>query len=73
MLGYLGIDQYGTHYNIKKYPRKELCERLGVTSATKMYTDTTSGEAQHIGYVINDLWIELYEVHEFTGTKLTKR
>ena len=27
-LGYLGIDQYGTHYTIQKYLRKELLEQL---------------------------------------------
>jgi len=62
-LGYLGIDQHGTHYHIKKHPRKELLEQLGCTHADKMYCDTTSGKAREKGYVIKGLWIDVYQVH----------
>jgi len=62
--GYIGIDQYNTTYFIKKYPRKELLEKLGYKHAEKMYVDDTkTGKARHCGYVIGGLWISVYEVH----------
>ncbi len=64
-LGYLGIDQYGTKYTIKKYPRKELMDMMGVKYANKMYVDLKSGGTAHQGYVIGDLWIDVYEVHKW--------
>lgn len=65
-LGYLAIDQYGTHYSTKKHPRKELLEQLGATHAAKMYTDTIGGQVKHIGYIVNGLWLTVYEVHEWS-------
>jgi hypothetical protein len=64
-LGYLGIDQYGQHYKIDKYPRKELLEKLGGTQAAKVYCDTRDGKTRHVGYVIRGLWIDIYQVHPF--------
>lgn len=64
-LGYIGIDQFGQHYKIDKYPRKELLEQLYATHADKMYTDTKSGKTKHIGYVISKLWIRVYQVNEW--------
>ena len=64
-LGYLGIDQHGQHYNIKKYPRKELLEHFGMKHADKMYIDQFGGHSIHSGYVINGLWITVYKVHEW--------
>jgi len=63
-LGYIGIDQYKNTYPIKKYPRKELMEKLG-GNAERMYIDDIYGNRKHIGYVINDCWIRVYEVHEW--------
>jgi len=63
ILGYLGIDQYGQHYTIKKHPRKELLEQLGSTHASKMYVDLKSGGSREKGYVISGLWIDVYQVH----------
>jgi hypothetical protein len=60
-IGFLGIDQYGQHYNISKYPRKELSEQL-TGQIRKIYTDTKSGKTQEVGYVIGDLWINIYRV-----------
>lgn len=64
-LGYLGIDQYGQHYNIEKNPRKELMNQLCHSSANKMYTDLKDGGHRHTGYVIGDLWITVHEVHSW--------
>lgn len=67
-LGYLGVDQNGQRYKIDKYPRKELCERLGYnpSSAQIMYTDYRNGPTRKTGYVIGGLWINVYEVHEWS-------
>lgn len=58
---FIGIDQYGTKYRIKKHPRKELLEALDATHAHKMYIDN----GIHIGYVIKGLWIMVYKLHVF--------
>lgn len=56
---YMGIDQFGnTYHNLGPYPRKELLKRLAATKAHKMY----KGQGVHIGYVIKECWIRLYEV-----------
>jgi len=64
-LGYIGIDQDGNHYNIKRHPRKELLEQLGATHADKMYTDLKSGGSREIGYVIAGQWINVYQIHNW--------
>jgi len=64
-LGYLGIDQYGQHYEIDKHPRKELLEQLGYQHADKMYVDLKDGGHRHKGYVIGGLWITVHEVHSW--------
>lgn len=61
-LGYPGIDQYGKCYKIKKYPRKELMEQIGRSSAHKMYVDLKSGGSRHDGYIIGGYWISVYTV-----------
>ena len=61
---YIGIDCYGNTHPIKKFPRKELMEQLGASSAQKIYRDTAKG-TQHVGYIISGIWIEVYEVHEW--------
>jgi hypothetical protein len=59
----MAIDQYGTTYhNLGTYPRKALLERLGSRSAERMYRDTNEGESHHIGYIINGLWLTLFNV-----------
>lgn len=71
-LGYLGIDQYGKHYRMKTHPRKELCEQLGCKSsvAKRMFVDRKKdGTPKHIGYVVGDLWVTVYEVHEWAHSK----
>jgi len=64
-LGFMGIDQYGQHYIIDKYPRKELLKLLGRQHASKMYVDTVDDKIKHKGYVIAGRWIEIYRVLEW--------
>ena len=64
-LGYLGIDQYGQHYEIDKYPRKELLAKLGAARADKIYCDSRGGKMPHVGYLISGLWIDVYQVYPF--------
>lgn len=64
-LGYIGIDQYGQHYHLRKSPRKELLDQIGASRAHKMYCDTARGKVKHKGYVIKGLWIDVYAVHEW--------
>lgn len=61
-LGFIGIDQYGYKYIIKKYPRKELLEQIGHRYASRMYRDLKDGKVRHIGYVIAGRWIEVFSV-----------
>jgi len=64
-LGYIGIDQFGETYNIKKHPRKELLEQLYRQHTSKMYVDKKDGSTRHVGYIIAGHWITVYEVHEW--------
>lgn len=60
---FMAIDQYGeTYHDLGKYPRKKLLDLLGGSNAKKMYVDTKNGDVYHVGYIINGLWIRLYEV-----------
>jgi hypothetical protein len=58
----IAIDQYGQTYRLARYPRKELLELLGATSAQKIYRDTVSGEARHVGYLIRGLWLDVFRL-----------
>jgi hypothetical protein len=67
-LGYLGIDQYGNRYKIDKHPRKELLEKHYLTGkVSKMYRDGENGDVNHVGYIIGNLWVDIYEVHDWKG------
>ena len=59
-MNFIGQDQYGFYYHIDKHPRKELKEMLP-GRIRKMYMDTKKG-VKHIGYVVGNLWVEVYEV-----------
>ena len=61
-LGYLGIDQYGTHYKLEKHPRKELVEKTGYKHVSKMHCDTKEGDSKEVGYIVGPLWINVYRV-----------
>ena len=62
---FIGHDQYGNHYNLKKHPRKELCEQLNSKHASKMYIHR-SNEIYHIGYIILGHWIEVFGLEGIT-------
>ena len=64
---YMGHDQYGNHYSIKKYPRKELLEQLGRKHADMMYMDNMKdGKSYHVGYIIAGRWITVYGLEGLT-------
>ena len=66
---YMAIDQYGTTYhNLGPHPRKELKNRVGSGSISKMYKETSQGD-YHCGYVIGSQWFTLYEVTPYRGKK----
>ncbi len=65
---YMGHDQYGNHYSIKKHPRKELMDQLYCKHASKMYVDRDDGY-YHIGYVIAGHWITVYGLEGVTFAK----
>ena len=63
---FLAVDQYNHKHLLKtKFPRKELLEIFGATSARKIYQDDKSGQSYHAGYLIQGIWLTLYKVSEF--------
>jgi len=59
----IGIDQYGGHWDdLGKHPRKSLLEKIGSSNAEKLYIDDKKGNTKHIGYIIDNLWITLYNL-----------
>lgn len=57
----IGIDQFGYVYQVNpKHPRKSLLDQLGRKSCDKMYQDGENGEIYHVGYVVGEFWIALY-------------
>ena len=65
-INYMAVDQYGEIYrNLGEYPRKELMERLDCKHAEKIYIDKKDGSTIHIGYIIGNLWLTLYQVIPF--------
>ena len=62
---FIGIDQYGNYFPIKKYPRKELLEHLGYHSANVMYMDYKDGSVKASGYVIGTHWITIYQLQDW--------
>lgn len=62
----MGIDQYGnTFHHLGKHPRKALIDKLGGSSASKMYADKKDGSSVHVGYIVNTHWVTLYRVEPF--------
>jgi len=57
----LYIDQYGDKFWARTV--KELCEKIGVPKARKMYDDF-DGRSYQVGYVIGEYWLL-----EFTPTR----
>lgn len=58
----MALDQYGQTYLIRRHPRKELLEQLVASHAQLLYRDMLGGGAQHVGYVIRGLWIEVFRL-----------
>lgn len=52
---YVAFDQFGSHFFIKRHPRKELLEYFGRKHADRMYI----GEGKHIGYIIAGHWLDV--------------
>jgi hypothetical protein len=67
MINYIGIDQYGKTYPIEKHPRLELLKALGRSKAERMMVDDMEGRSHHVGYVIAQLWIQIYSIKEWRG------
>ncbi len=67
---YMAIDQYGqTYHGLGQHPRKELIERIGSGHVSKMYLDKKDGSVVHVGYVIGQHWLTLYEVKPFERSR----
>ena len=66
---FMGIDQYGYHYDGLVHPRKDLMTRIGSKHVNKMYVDKINGKTVHCGYVIGRLWITIYEVKPWAGIR----
>jgi hypothetical protein len=64
----MAVDQYGDTFHGLTYPRRDLCARLGRKHADRMYRDTATGEAQHVGYVIAGRWLSVYRVEPLHAT-----
>jgi hypothetical protein len=59
---YIAINQLGEIVWIEKFPRKELAERFS-GKIRKMYIDDKEGNACHIGYVVGNLWFDVFRIY----------
>ena len=69
-LGYMALGHYGTTVHLNnpdKPPRGQLLAKLGATHATKVYVDSSDGKSHHVGYIVNNEWFTIYEVHGWEG------
>ena len=63
---FMAIDQYGqTYHSLGPHPRKALLERLGCSSARRIYRDLKNGGTVHVGYLIGGMVLDLFEVVPF--------
>jgi len=68
---YMAMDNFGnTYHGLGQHPRKELIERIGSGHVRKMYSDKKDGGSVHVGYVIGQHWLTLYEVKPFERSGL---
>lgn len=58
---FMAIDQYGRTYHNLTHPRRDLREKLG-GRVSKMFIDDKDGNVLHVGYVIGQFWLQVYEV-----------
>ena len=61
-VGWLAVDQYDQKFLLHEHPRKELLALLGAKHADKIYHDTKTGAAKHVGYVIRGGWLTVYRL-----------
>ena len=61
---YMAVDQDGNTHHALKHPRRDLLARLNARTADRMFVKR-GGRTYHIGYVIGDRWLTLYEVTSF--------
>jgi hypothetical protein len=45
-----------------KHPCKELLNHYNAGHAKKLYIDSVTGKTMHIGYIIQNKWIQLYTI-----------
>lgn len=64
---FMGVDQFGNTYHGLKNPRKDLIDKIGSKSVSKMYVDKKSGGTKHVGYVVGRHWVSVYKVSEWKG------
>lgn len=72
-LGYMAIGHYGSTIHLNnpdKPPRGQLLAKLGATHATKTYVDRSDGKSHHVGYIVNNEWFRIYEVHGWEGKSI---
>jgi hypothetical protein len=67
---YIGLDQYGNKVLIERYPRKELMEWAGKSSASKMYISSKAGLTFHVGYIVGSHWFYVWGLE---GSKFIKQ
>ena len=68
---YMALDKFGnTYHGLGQHPRKEQIERIGSSHVCKMYQDKKDGSTVHVGYVIGQHWLTLYEVKPFERSGL---
>jgi len=61
---HMAVDQYGQTFHGLKHPRKDLADRMGVTTQAlqKIYVDDAEGNSRHCGYCASGCWFDIYEV-----------
>lgn len=65
-IGYMASGSRGTVVHLtdpEKHPRGQLLSKLGASHAAKMYV----GDGEHVGYIVNGEWFNVYEVHSWVG------
>lgn len=65
---FIAIDQHDNHVWIKKHPRKELLDYMGMRHADRMYMmyiDDKEGHSHHIGYVIGGRWFTVHAISDW--------
>lgn len=70
LIGYLAIGHRGTVLHLTdtdRSPRAQLLQRLGRSSARKIYRDLRDGSYRHVGYIVAGEWFDVHEVRQWPG------